>query len=333
MTRTCPRITETITYKRRKQVGRKQDILDSLPGEEVHYQLDDLTCPDCQHELKEIGSFCARQELLYIPAQVKRIDHIQHSYKCQHCSDKAPADKIIKAPVPKAPLTNSPGSASLIADTIYQKYVLKVPAYRQEKDLRRMGLPLDHKTVSNWHIKVCEYYLSSLYELLRKELLKLDVIHADETPYRVLDSERAKDYIWTFLSGKHAEKPIVLYHYGSRKGAEAWDFLTGFSGYLHCDQYPGYLRLSQQDVTLVGCMAHARRKFHDSLPKRESDATSVANQGIHYCNQMFSLESAWEDLSAEERYEKRQSELRPLLEKYCVILMPWTVEWFILTFS
>ncbi|MBT8926699.1 IS66 family transposase, partial [Lactobacillus delbrueckii subsp. bulgaricus] len=112
---------------------------------------------------------------LYIPAQVKRIDHIQHSYKCQNCSDEAPADKIIKAPVPKAPLTNSLGSASLISNTIYQKYVLKVPAYRQEKDLRRMGLPLDHKTVSNWHIKVCEYYLSSLYEPLRKELLKQDV--------------------------------------------------------------------------------------------------------------------------------------------------------------
>ena len=52
-----------------------------------------------------------------------------------------------------------------------------------------MGLPLDHKTTSNWHIKVCEYYLSSLYERLRQELLKLEVIHADETSYRVLDSE------------------------------------------------------------------------------------------------------------------------------------------------
>ena len=64
MTRTCPRITETITYKRRKQVGRKQDILASLSGEQVHYRLDDFTCPDCRHELKEIGVFCARQELL-----------------------------------------------------------------------------------------------------------------------------------------------------------------------------------------------------------------------------------------------------------------------------
>ena len=74
MTRTCPRITENIAYKRRKQAGRKQDILDSLPGGEVHHRLDDLTCTNCQHELKEIGSFCARKELLYILAQVKRID-------------------------------------------------------------------------------------------------------------------------------------------------------------------------------------------------------------------------------------------------------------------
>ena len=256
-----------------------------------------------------------RQEQMYVPAKVKRIDHIQHSYKFQHCSDEAPTDKIIKTPVPKAPLTNSLGSASLIPNTIYQKYVLKVPAYRQEKDLWRMSLPLDYKTVSIGISK----YLSSLYERLRQELLKLEVIHADETPYRVLDSERAKGYVWTFLSGKHAKTPIVLYHHGSRKGTEAWNFLTGFRGYLHCDQYPGYLRLSQQDVTLVGCMAHARRKFRDSLPKdkvRESDATSVAKQGIHYCDQMFSLEHSWKDLSAEERYKKRQSELKPLLKKF-----------------
>lgn len=64
MTRTCPRITETITYKRRKQVGRKQDILDSLPGEEVHRRLDDLTCPDCQHELKEIADYTFNMQLL-----------------------------------------------------------------------------------------------------------------------------------------------------------------------------------------------------------------------------------------------------------------------------
>jgi transposase len=66
-------------------------------------------------------------------------------------------------------------------------------------------------------------------------------------------------------------------------------------------------------------MAHARRKFFDSLPKdkaRESDATSVARQAIHYCDQMFSLEHFWKELSAKERYKKRQSELKPLLKKF-----------------
>jgi transposase len=251
--------------------------------------LDDLTCPDCQHELKEIGSFCARKELLYIPAQVERIDHIQHSYKCQHCSDEAPADKIIKAPVPKAPLTNSLGSASLISNTSYQKYVLKVSAYRQEKDLRRMGLPLDHKTVSNWHIKVCEYYLSSLYELLRKELLKLDVIHADETPYRVLDSERAKGPSCQASMPRSRLSYITMDHEKAPK--------HGISSQALADTFT-VINILPKDKT------------------RESDATSVANQGIHYCNQMFSLEHAWEDLSVEERYEKRQSELKPLLEKF-----------------
>ena len=37
---------------------------------------------------------------------------------------------------------------------------------------------------------------------------------------------------------------------------------------------------------------------------------------IHYCDQMFSLERSWKDLSAEERYKKRQSELKPLLKKF-----------------
>lgn len=76
------------------------------------------------------------------------------------------------------------------------------------------------------------------------------------------------------------------------------------------------LRISSK---YVGCMAHARRKIFDSLPKdkvRESDATSVARQGIHYCDQIFSLERSWKDLSAEERYKKRQSELKTLLKKF-----------------
>ena len=74
MTGTYPCITENIAYKRRKQAGKKQDILASLPGEQVHYRLDDLTRPDCRHKLKEIDGFCARQERMYASVMVKWID-------------------------------------------------------------------------------------------------------------------------------------------------------------------------------------------------------------------------------------------------------------------
>ena len=62
-----------------------------------------------------------------LSGQIKRLDHVQHAYKCKHCSLSNESDKIVKAPVPKAPLAHSYGSASIIAHTFYQKYELKVP--------------------------------------------------------------------------------------------------------------------------------------------------------------------------------------------------------------
>ena len=57
--------------------------LAQFDSEEVHHRLEDCICPDCQGDLKEIGATLQGQELVFIPAQLKRIDHIQHAYKCQ----------------------------------------------------------------------------------------------------------------------------------------------------------------------------------------------------------------------------------------------------------
>ncbi|MCQ2810285.1 IS66 family transposase zinc-finger binding domain-containing protein, partial [Streptococcus pseudopneumoniae] len=84
---------EEITYKRKKAKGKRQALLAQFDSEEVHHRLEDCICPDCQGELKEIGASLQGQELVFIPAQLKRIDHIQHSYKCQACSEKNPSDK------------------------------------------------------------------------------------------------------------------------------------------------------------------------------------------------------------------------------------------------
>ncbi|MCM1141718.1 MAG: IS66 family transposase [Muribaculum sp.] len=311
--------TETITYQRKKKCkGKKQELLNKFTPEELHHELtgEARLCPDCRQELKDIGQQCVRQELVYIPAKIKRVDHIQHSYKCEHCSLNSPVDKISKAPVPKPVLNHSLGSASIIAHTIYEKYELKVPAYRQEEDWKNMGLPIKRNQIINWHNKSSQYYFEYVYNLLQAELIKQEYLHADETPYIVLESETAKTYYWTFLSSKHGnDRDITLYHHGSRKGKEAADFLEDFSGYLHCDQYSGYKQLA--DVTLVGCWAHLRRKFVDVLSKVQiKSAQSIAQQAIVKCDQIFRLEREWDNLSTEERYTKRQKELKPLIDQF-----------------
>ncbi|CIX14566.1 transposase [Streptococcus pneumoniae] len=305
---------EEITYKRKKSKGKRQALLAQFDSEEVHHQVEESIYPDCQGDLKEIGASLQRQELVFIPAQLKRVDHIQHAYKCQTCSKNNPSDKIVKAPIPKAPLAHSLGSASIIAHTIHQKFNLKVPNYRQEEDWARMGLPITRKEISNWHIKASQYYLESLYNLLREKLLEQPLLHADETSYRVLESDSQLTYYWTFLSGKAEKQGITLYHHDQRRsGLVVQEFLGDYSGYVHCDMWSAYRQL--EEAKLVGCWAHVRRKFFEATPK-QADKSSLGAKGLAYCDQLFSLERDWEDLSADERLQRRQEELYPLMENF-----------------
>ena len=92
-----------------------------------------------------------------------------------------------------------------------------------------------------------------------------------------------------YRTGGDTDKPIVLYEYQPGRGAKhPKAFPEGYKGYLQTDSYAGYHDLGE-DVTLVGCWAHARRKFDEavkSLPKGETTGSS-AYQGFAYCNLCF----------------------------------------------
>ncbi|CJA49348.1 transposase [Streptococcus pneumoniae] len=92
-----------------------------------------------------------------------------------------------------------------------------------------MGLPITRKEISNWHIKTSQYYLESLYNLLREKLLEQALLHADETSYRVLESDSQLTYYWTFLSGKSEKQGITLYHHDQcRSGSVVQEFLGDY---------------------------------------------------------------------------------------------------------
>ena len=123
--------------------------------------------------------------------------------------------------------------------------------------------------MSHWLLRAAEDWLAPIYQELHKELVRREVLHGDETTLQVLKepgkSAQSKSYMWLYRTGGDAEHPIVLYDYRpDRKAKNAEEFLEGFSGYLHADGYQGYHKL-RPDIRVVGCWAHARRKFDEAV--------------------------------------------------------------------
>lgn len=115
--------------------------------------------------------------------------------------------------MPKAPLNHGLGSASLIAHTLYQKYEMKIPDYRQESSWKKLGLEVSRQMLNYRGLKSSEYYFKLLFEALKPKLLARPILRADETYYTALESETVKAYYWVFLSGKRDKYGITLYHH------------------------------------------------------------------------------------------------------------------------
>ena len=97
-----------------------------------------------------------------------------------------------------------------------QKYMMSSPLYRLEQDFNIQGIPINRQNMANWIMRSTESWLRHIYEAMRQELLKRDVLHADETPVQVIRQVGKKasssSYMWLYRSSQEA-KPVVLYEY------------------------------------------------------------------------------------------------------------------------
>jgi len=289
----------------------------------VRYELPEAerVC-DCGHALHEAGEDSSEQ-LEIIPAEIKVIQHVQVKYACRACENG-----IISAPKPAQPIPSSFASASLLAYIIVAKFMDSLPLYRQEVIFKRLGIDLSRATLSNWVLKSAEL-LQPFYDRLHAHLIQQKIIQADETTLNVIQDGRegrSKSYMWLYQSGGHAsEHPIVLYEYqATRAGAHAANFLQGFSGHLQVDGYAGYHALASETCVLVGCMAHARRKFDEALnalPKQSrKNKIGLVQTALRKFARLYALEKQMKDMSSEQRYLLRQEKSKPLLEdlkKWC----------------
>ncbi|MCB2361319.1 IS66 family transposase, partial [Clostridium estertheticum] len=308
--------------------GDREKLIKALPHEVIECILnaEESMCGICGSELDIIGKKKVRSEMEYIPAKLIMKDYVQYVYKCVDCgkNDTNPYDSIICAPVPAPVLTHSFASPSCVAWVMYQKYMMSVPLYRQEKDFKRMGVELKRDMTANWVIRSSEYWLNPIYEKMHEQLLKCSVIMSDETTWQVNheDGKKAssKSYIWIHRSGNCEGPPIILYKYtSSRSGDHAKKFLEGFRSYHVSDAYSGYEKV--EGITRCLCFSHLRRYYLDAIPldsgKKEIPGSGGAI-GRAYCDKLFRLERKWKELSPEERKKNRLIYSVPVLDAFFV---------------
>jgi len=316
---------ETVVVEKhtRKKTGRKP-LPDNLPREEVIHDIpeEEKVCA-CGCRLTRIGEEVSEQ-LHVEPAKFKVIIHIRPKYACRVCEGVESDDQTVKiAPPPLQIIPKSMATISLLVYIITGKFIESLPLYRQEKRFRRHGITLTRATMSNWLIKVADL-CTPLLPLMKQEIRSGPLINADESSFQVMKEPNrkntSKSYIWVFRGGP-VENPVVLFHYEpSRSGQVAHDFLDGYHGYVQTDGYQGYNILEDQpDITLMGCMAHVRRKFDEVVKanrKSGNKKTLAAEIALKYIRQLYALEKEAKELSPDKRYLIRQEKAKPIMEEF-----------------
>ena len=312
--------TEQITYTRKKR-GKRSPCDENLEHQRIDYELapEQRQCT-CGGELAKIDEVIAKQYEM-IPARTIVIEHVQHKYACPCCKQN-----VQLAAKPPQPIEKSIAGPGLLAHIVTTKYVDGVPLHRQEKQLARGGMDINRNSMSRWVIQLANVILP-LVNLFEDAIRAGPYIQCDETPYQVLKEKARKaessSYIWVRRGGASGKQVVMYRYFPSRSSAVAKCLFEEYRGYVQCDGYSAYHCLEKQGITLVGCMAHARRKFNDALKglsKKEATQKSKAMAGLKYIKQLYAIEKEIKALSIEQRYQTRQEKALPVLEEFKIWL-------------
>lgn len=318
--------TIAIPGHQRKKPGRKP-LPDNLPRVEVVHDLcDQEKICGCGDQLSCIGQEVC-EKLDYKPAQLRVIRHIRYKYACKSCEgieSDGPTVKIAPPPVQLIP--KSMATEGLIAHIAVSKFADALPLYRQQKMFNRLGVDLSRATMANWLVQAAER-CKPLIDLMENQIRSGPLINIDETTLQVLNesgrSNTSKSYMWVYCGG-HPDQPTKLYRYHrTRSGQVALSFLDGYKGYVQSDAFSGYDHLNgKKGITLLGCMAHVRRKFFDVVKTRKkirgnsaADKKTLADEALDFIGQLYQIEKRvrQEQLCPQQIYELRQEKSKPIL--------------------
>lgn len=295
---------ETITYTREKKKHQGRNALpEHLPVREVIIEPEeDIT------GLKKIGEEIS-ETLEYTPASLIKRRTIRPKYA------KPEGEGVLIAALPSRPIDKAIVEACLLAHILVSKYVDHLPFYRQIQMFKRdFGWEPPQSTMSDWMSSCCRL-LEPLYNTLKQKILASDYIQADESPIKVQDSDKVNSthqgYQWVYHDPL---QKLVLFNYRKGRGQNGpKELLAHYKGYLQCDGYSVYDKIgADPNITLAGCLVHARRKFHEALDSDKKRAqTALELFRKMYLEERTIKEEVQNDF--EKRKMLRDQKVKPIL--------------------
>ncbi|CAN7659137.1 IS66 family transposase [Ensifer adhaerens] len=282
-------------------------------------------CPDCGGELRLVGED-ASEILDMIAAQMKVIEVARLKKSCRCC------EKMVQLPAPSRPIPGSMAGAGLLAYILVSKFDDHLPLYRLNEIFARMGADIPDSTLVDWCGRAMQV-LQPLIERIETAIMGSDLLHADDTPIRVLDRSLRdkglgkgvkKGRIWTYLRDQRpwagAAPPGAIYYFAPDwKEEHVHHHLRQTSGILQADGYKGYGKLYEPGADgarrfrEAACWAHWRRDFHDIWTSNKSE---IAREALDRIGALYDIERDIAGQPADIRLAARQKHSKPKVEAF-----------------
>lgn len=262
------------TPEKKKKEPRKRILLPSerypaLDTIEKRVTLDKApSCPCCAKQMKDSGLTEDSEYLTVIPRRYYVVKQKRVKYRCSSCQDQlitTPAIPRIKA--------GSSYSDEMVVDAALSKYCDLVPIERYVQMADRggvKGLPANSLIQGTHHLAD---FLAPAYKKLKTQVMNSAIVHADETPHRMLEGDKKSNwYLWGFST----QRVSYFEAQDTRSGSVAGEIIKDSKcEYLVSDVFSGYSKAVKDsnvyrrennlpEIQNIYCNAHARRKFKEA---------------------------------------------------------------------
>ena len=282
-------------------------------------------CPDCSGELRPVGEDVS-EILDMVVAQLKVLEIARPKKSCRRC------EKMVQVPVPSRPIPGSMASAALLAYILVSKFDDHLPLYRLAEIFARMGADIPDSTLVDWCGRAMKV-VKPLIDRIEAAIMASDLLHADDTPIRVLDRSLRdrglgkgvkKGRVWAYVRDQRpwagAAPPGAVYRFASDwKEEHVREHLQKTRGILQADGYKGYAKLYDPgpdgavQLREAACWAHLRRDFHDVWTSTRS---AIAREALDRIGALHDIERSISGQPAEVRRAVRQEQSKPKVEAF-----------------